>query len=75
MTSEGEYEETLRGAERELRESQTADDVRRIWRKYFGTLGHRALGRLLVGRISLQGSRFSASSLGRRPSPGGSPSP
>jgi hypothetical protein len=62
MTSEGEYEQSLREAERELRESQTADDVRRIWRKYFGTLGHRALGRLLVGRsadelLARRGSR------------------
>lgn len=50
MTSEAEYEQNLREAERDLREAQTADDVRRAWRKYFGTLGHRALGRLLVGR-------------------------
>lgn len=50
MTSEGEYEQTLREAERDIREAKTADDVRRIWRQYFGTLGHRALGRLLVGR-------------------------
>lgn len=50
MTTQPEYEQTLREAERELGKAQTADDVRRIWRKYFGTLGHRALGRLLVGR-------------------------
>ncbi|MDH5201561.1 MAG: hypothetical protein OEW93_11780 [Candidatus Bathyarchaeota archaeon] len=50
MTSEAEYAETLRAAEKELTEAASADDVRRIWRKHFGKLGHRALGRLLVGR-------------------------
>lgn len=50
MTSPDEYESALRAAERELQEAATADDVRRIWRKHFGTLGHRALGRLLLGR-------------------------
>ena len=50
MTTEAEYAETLRAAEKELAEAASADDVRRTWRKYFGKLGHRALGRLLVGR-------------------------
>jgi hypothetical protein len=50
MTTEAEYEETLRAAERELADAASADDVRRIWRKHFGKLGHRALGRLLIGR-------------------------
>lgn len=50
MTTEAEYAETLRAAEKELAEAASADDVRRAWRKYFGKLGHRALGRLLVGR-------------------------
>jgi len=50
MTSPAEYESALREAARELAEAATADDVRRIWRKHFGTLGHRALGRLLLGR-------------------------
>ncbi len=44
------YEAQVVAAERELGQAQTAEDVRRIWRKYFGTLGHRTLGRLLVGR-------------------------
>jgi len=50
MTTDEEYEETLRAAEKELAQAASADDVRRVWRKHFGKLGHRALGRLLVGR-------------------------
>jgi hypothetical protein len=50
MTSPDEYESALRETERELADAATADDVRRIWRKHFGVLGHRALGRLLLGR-------------------------
>ena len=50
MTTDAEYPSALREAARELAEAVTAEDVRRIWRKHFGTLGHRALGRLLLGR-------------------------
>ncbi len=50
MTSPDEYETALREAERDLKEATTAEDVRQVWRKHFGTVGHRALGRLLVGR-------------------------
>lgn len=50
MTSPEEYGSALREAERELTAATTADDVRRTWRKHFGKLGHRALGRLLLGR-------------------------
>ena len=50
MTTPAEYESALKEAEREMAEAATAEDVRRIWRKHFGTLGHRALGRLLIGR-------------------------
>ena len=50
MTTDAEYPSALREAARELAEAATAEDVRRIWRKHFGTLGHRALGRLLLGR-------------------------
>ena len=50
MTSPDEYESALREAHRELGGAATAEDVRRIWRKHFGVLGHRALGRLLLGR-------------------------
>ena len=50
MTSAPEYETSVRAAERELAAAATAEDVRITWRKHFGTLGHRALGRLLLGR-------------------------
>jgi hypothetical protein len=50
MTTNAEYEEAARSAAKELEQAQTADDVRKIWKKYYLTLGHRSLGRLLLGR-------------------------
>lgn len=50
MISDGEYESVLRQAEHELLNATTAEEVRNIWRNHFGTLGHRTLGRLLLGR-------------------------
>ena len=50
MTSPDDYESVLCEAARELAEASTAEDLRRAWRKHFGALGHRVLGRLLVGR-------------------------
>ncbi len=44
------YEATLLAAEREMKEAQSAEDIRRLWRKHFAVLGHRTLGRLLLGR-------------------------
>jgi hypothetical protein len=49
MTTE-EYEAALKAAERELSQATTSEDVRRVWRRHFGVLGHRTLGRLLLGR-------------------------
>lgn len=46
------YELTLREAERALREARTADDIRNTWKRHNSTLGHRTLGRLLLGRSS-----------------------
>jgi nucleotide-binding universal stress UspA family protein len=46
------YDLTIREAEKALRAAQTADDVRNTWRKYMGALGHRTLGRLLMGRTA-----------------------
>jgi hypothetical protein len=48
--NEAEYEAAIKEAERDLRQAQTADDVRSVWRKHTGTLGHRTLGRLLMGQ-------------------------
>jgi hypothetical protein len=49
-TTDAEYQSALRAAERDLVAAATADDVRNAWRKHFSLLGHRALGRLLLGR-------------------------
>ena len=51
MTTE-DYETVLHEAERALQQAQTAAEVRALWRKHFGVLGHRTLGRLLLGRPS-----------------------
>jgi hypothetical protein len=48
--TQSEFEEAARTAEKELGQAETADDVRRTWKKYYLTLGHRSLGRLLMGR-------------------------
>ncbi len=50
MTSTDEYEGALRAAERALDGAATAGDVRNTWQKHLGALGHRTLGRLLLGR-------------------------
>jgi hypothetical protein len=50
MTADADYEAAVLEAERELNQAQTAEDVRRVWSKHFGELGHRTLGRLLIGR-------------------------
>ncbi len=48
------YELTIREAEKALRTAQTADDIRNTWKRYMGTLGHRTLGRLLLGRAAAE---------------------
>jgi hypothetical protein len=49
MTTD-EYEVAIKSAELELKQAQTADEVRDVWRKHTGSLGHRTLGRLLMGQ-------------------------
>jgi len=49
-----EQEKALKEAEAELKKAETAEDVRRIWRKHYLTLGHRKLGRLLIGRTAAE---------------------
>ena len=39
----------IRAADKALREAQTAQDIRTVWKENVGTLGHRTLGRLLTG--------------------------
>lgn len=48
------YELTIREAEKALRTAHTADDIRNTWKRYMGTLGHRTLGRLLLGRAAAE---------------------
>jgi hypothetical protein len=50
VTADAEYEAAVLDAESELQRAQSAEDVRRVWSKHFGKLGHRTLGRLLIGR-------------------------
>jgi hypothetical protein len=49
MTTD-EYEVAIKSAEQALKQAQTADQVRDVWRKHTGSLGHRTLGRLLMGQ-------------------------
>jgi hypothetical protein len=49
MASE-EAEALLKDAESELDAAKTADEIRQAWRKYYLKVGHRNLGRLLIGR-------------------------
>jgi hypothetical protein len=48
------YQITLREAEKALRSAQTADDIRNTWKRYNSVLGHRTLGRLLLGRSAAE---------------------
>jgi hypothetical protein len=49
-----EQAEALHAAEKELKDAKTADDVRTVWRKHYLAVGHRKLGRLLIGRTADQ---------------------
>ena len=48
------YELAIREAEKALISAQTAGDIRNVWKKHLGTLGHRTLGRLLLGRAAAE---------------------
>ncbi len=54
MPEPEEQAEALHAAEKELKSAQTVEDVRTIWRKHYLTVGHRKLGRLLLGRTADQ---------------------
>ncbi len=45
-----EAEAMLKDAEKELDDAKTAEEIRQIWRKYYLKVGHRNLGRILIGR-------------------------
>jgi hypothetical protein len=44
------YELAIREAEKALKDAQTAGDVRNAWKRHLPALGHRTLGRLLMGQ-------------------------
>jgi len=48
------YELAVREAEKALSAAQSAGDVRNVWKRYTGLLGHRTLGRLLLGRSAAE---------------------
>jgi hypothetical protein len=50
MPTDDEYDKALTAADKDLKSASTAEDVRRVWRAHMGTLGHRTLGRLLLGQ-------------------------
>jgi hypothetical protein len=54
LTVAADYDLTVREAEKALGGAQTAGDIRNAWKKYIGTLGHRTLGRLLLGRSAAE---------------------
>lgn len=59
MAETTDIEPILRQAAAELPALQTVAELRVWWQKYYLTLGHRRLGRLLIGRPveSLLGGR------------------
>lgn len=46
----GDIEEELLQAAKEIEELVSANDVRQWWSKHYTKLGHRRLGRLLLGQ-------------------------
>jgi hypothetical protein len=48
------YDLAVREAEKALRAAETAGDIRNVWKKHMGVLGHRTLGRLLLGRSAAE---------------------
>ena len=43
-------EEELIQADKELKELVSGEEIRQWWRQHYSTLGHRRLGRLLLGQ-------------------------
>ena len=59
MAETTEIEPVLKQAATELEKLQTVVELREWWKRYYLLLGHRRLGRMLIGRPveSLLGSR------------------
>ena len=47
--TDSEREQFARTAHTQLANSVTAADVANVWREHYGKLGHRVMGRLLLG--------------------------
>jgi hypothetical protein len=54
LTVPVDYDLSIREAEKELSAAQTAGDIRNAWKRHVGALGHRTLGRLLMGRTAAE---------------------
>ena len=50
MPVDVDFEMAVRAAEKDLKDAQTAGDVRNAWKRHMDALGHSTLGRLLLGR-------------------------
>lgn len=51
MTDE-EYEVALRAAEEGFKKAKTKEEIAAVWQKHYLTIGHKALGRMLVGKTA-----------------------
>lgn len=54
MTVAVDYALAVREVEKALHAARTADDIRNVWKQHIGALGHRTLGRLLLGRSAAE---------------------
>lgn len=43
-----------------MAEAQTADDVRKVWLKFYGKIGHKRLARILIGRDPVTGNKVAS---------------
>lgn len=53
MTGE-EYETLATEAETALSEAKTKEEVASVWQKFYLSLGHKALGRMLLGKTAAE---------------------
>lgn len=44
------FESRLRAAAKDLKRCTSYNELRTVWERYYNDLGHRALGRLVLGR-------------------------
>jgi len=59
-----EREQLVDDAHAELKKAKTATDVRNVWDAYYLKIGHRILGRLLIGQDAASAMRRRKSSNG-----------